>query len=185
MSFIKNKGFILISSILFIIIYIFTSTISTDYSWLINIIDYYIKKDIFYNSAFAAEGGWDILRIVINSYIVKLFGNLYINYWLMGLVYSLFSIYMLYKLLVSRYVNKINIYLGVMSYILLAYFTSIYIGTRPENIYVSSIVILLYTLHKFNQTNHYKWIYISSLISIFGALSHPNGIICHIIYFCY
>ena len=59
----------------------------------------------------------------------------------MGLVYSLFSIYMLYKLLVSRYVNKINIYLGVMSYILLAYFTSIYIGTRPENIYVSSIVI--------------------------------------------
>ncbi len=185
MSFIKNKGFMLISSILFIIIYIFTSTISTDYSWLINIIDYYIKKDIFYNSAFAAEGGWDILRIVINSYIVKLFGNLYINYWLMGLVYSLFSIYMLDKLLVSRYVNKIDIYLGLISYILLAYFTSIYIGTRPENIYVSSIVILLYTLYKFNQTNHYKWIYISSLISIFGALSHPNGMVLFVILFIF
>lgn len=168
-----------------VFLYSFITPIAIDYSWYINILDWYISNSVFYNSAFDQYGGWGTIFTYIQSNIVATFGNLYINYWLLGLIYSILSIFILFKLLESISANVINIYLGVTSYILLAYFSSIYIGTRPESIYVSSIVILLYTLYNFYKTNHYKWIYISSLVSILGALSHPNGMVLFVILFIF
>lgn len=180
-----NKNIYFITILFCIFIFSFSASVATDYAWYINRTDWYSLENFFYDSALDVSGAWETFITFLNSKIISFFGNLYINYWLFGLTYSILSIFILFKLLESIFVNVINIYLGVMSYILLAYFTSIYIGTRPENIYVSSIVILLYTLHKFNQTNHYKWIYISSLISIFGALSHPNGMVLFVILFIF
>lgn len=180
-----NDRFLFFSILILVAIYSFIQPITTDYSWYINIVDWKNHEDIFYNSVFASRGGWDIFRTLVNSYFVKLFGDLYINYWLLGLVYSFIGVFILFKLLTLKYTNKENTYLGVISYVLLAYFTGIYIGTRSENIYVSSIIILLYFLVKFIETDKYIWIYLASLISTFGVLSHPNGLVLIVILFIF
>lgn len=167
----------------FIVIHSYSSKITTDYAWFINIIDWYIDdtNNIFYNSANGSYGGWGTIFIFLNAQIVKLWGTFYLNYWLLYLVYSLFGIFILYRLLKLMNNNTLDTYITILTYVLLTYATSLYIGTRPESIYGTSLVILLYLLFKFYQSNHYKWIYLASLVSTFGAMSHPNGLILYVV----
>jgi len=180
-----NSKFFIVIILFFIILYSFVVTIATDYSWYINRIDWYAYSGIFYDSGFDVFGAWESFMTFLNSKNINIFGNLYIFYWLQGLLYSILSTLVLFKLLKLQYKYEVDIYLGTISYILLAFFTTIYIGARPENIYVSSIVIILYFLYKFIESDKFIWIYFASFISIFGALSHPNGLILFVILFIF
>ncbi len=167
--------------LLFIVIQSYTSKITTDYGWYINIIDWYINDNVFYNSATNTYGGWGTIFIFLNAQTVKLFGTFYLNYWLLSLVYSLFGIFILYRLLKLMNNNTLDVYIAILTYILLTFGTSLYVGTRPESIYGTSLVILLYSLYKFYHSDNYKWIYLASLVSTFGAMSHPNGLILYVV----
>lgn len=183
MSVIRNKTDLLFWSVilLFILIQSFTTQITTDYAWYIKNIDWYINDHTFYDSVLNVNLWWGGLFVALNAQIVKLFGIFYINYWLLSLVYSLLGIFVLYRFLKLMNNNTLDIYIAILTYILLTFPTKIYIGTRPETIYGTSLVIVLYLLFKFNQSNDYKLIYLSSFIATIGALSHPNGLVLYVI----
>lgn len=183
----NNLDYILLfTSLLLISIYGLVYAIGTDTSWIINRIDQYTYDKKFIDIVHSVNSGsWENLFTVINSYLSLLLNQLYFTYWIFNFIYSLLGVYLLYKLLFILSLEKRNVYLGVFFYIILAYFSGIFIGTRFENIYVSSIVILIFFINSFLKSDKYIWIYFSSIISVFGALSHPNGLILFVILFIF
>jgi hypothetical protein len=181
-----KKHFIRFCQILipvFILAYSLIFVIGTDYAWYMHITDYYIKHHVFYNQINNTYGGWGIIFIPIHAFLVELFGNFYLNYWLLNLFCSLVGMYYLYKLLRLMNIKESVAYSSLLLYIGFAFATGIFIGTRPESIYISSIIVELYYVFLFYKTNQYKFMYLSTFASTIGALSHPNGIVGFIILF--
>jgi len=77
----------------FISIHSLSSMTTTDYTWHINFIDFYLKNNFFYDLATDTHGGWNILYISLNTKIVELFENFFLFYSIVPLFYSIFGIY--------------------------------------------------------------------------------------------
>lgn len=187
-SFAKNSlGFIIpFSILLLIIIYTLANTIETDTPWIINRVDQYANTGKFIDIVHSEiSGSWENFFTLINSYISLALNQVYFSYWIFNFIYSIVGLAALYKLLWNFSDKKINIYFGIICYILLAYFTGIFIGARLENIYVSSIVIELYFIYNFLKYNKYIWLYLASFVAVLGALSHPNGLVAFIVLFIF
>lgn len=182
-----NKDYIMILSFLILVtLMIIINKIGTDFAWLSYNIDYYIKNGELKNVIFNTPSGWWAFFTYLSAQIINIIGEFsYLTAQFLNIIFSMLGIVFLYRLIFAITNDSYKTFFVISIYLLLGYGTGILSGTRPENIYISSMIMVVYSIYKHYHTNDYKYLYFGVLFAIFGALSHPNGLVNFIILLIY